>query len=267
MKKVVGETGKSGRFARYSILLFSTVLIINMIVSGTYRGDSSFAFIMLFLWFGLPLLIVGIVIMKVLLMIKVRFNFEIIAVAIIVISIILIFSTMIYKSENPLEEWEYSEELTELYLLSRDQQNDPVEPIGVYLGENTSNGREVTVYSYFAYTDHYAIYTTGIEKDGKLFIDNWRVYPTKYVGISHFGENPIGQGSVVYLDNLATAADTYTIYLKDDSGNLLNNLSNYNATVGDILAVFGEWEDGPVGVHKHSDYLVIDKIEIVEILG
>jgi hypothetical protein len=239
-------------------------MISAKLIANTHTYDPAWVAFISFLFIGIPFFIGGIIVMAILLKKRVKLHYEIIAAIIIVIIMVLSFSTMVHKSGLPGGTWKYNEELSELYKLSCVSEYDKYQ---VYLGKTTAQGREAAIYRYVPGWDEWEYIKTGIEKDGKLFINNWRVYPIEYVGISHIGENPYGAGQAVYLDNLTTAADTYTIYLKDDTGDFISNLSSYNALVGDVLAVFGEWEDAPIEGCENCDHLIVENIEVVEILS
>jgi hypothetical protein len=256
------KIGTSIRFILYLIIYLVTAISARIIAS-THVYDPGWVTVISFLFIGIPFFIGGIVVMAILLRKKVRWYIEIISVIIILILMISTYSILIHRNGLPVSPWEYSGEFSELYKSSRHffgRYND----FRVYLGENITDGREAVIYGYIRGFDEWESIDIGIVKDSKLFIDNYRVYPTRYVGISHFGNNPIGSGEVIYIDHLTDLAESYSLYLKDYSDNLLNNLSN--VTIGDRLAVFGEWEKGPVGDCEDCDYLIIDKIEVVETL-
>jgi len=259
--------GRLIRFFAYLIAYFFTAMISARIIASTHTYDPAWAAFVSFVVYGIPCIIVGITITAILLKKRVKLHYELIVAIIIVVIMALLFSTLIHKSGLPGESWEYNEELTELYTSSQLIKYDQYR---VYLGKNVAQGREAAVYRYVDGWGEWELTETGIEKDGKLFINDWRVYPTEFVGVSHIGKNPYTAGQAVYidnnLDNLTTEPDN-AFYLKDDSGNILSNLSNYTATIGDILAVFGEWENGPVGSCTHCDYLIVDRIEVVETLS
>lgn len=258
------KNGRATRFVIYLILYFLTAMISAKIIASTHTYDPAWVAFTSFLFIGMPFFIGGIIVMAILLKKRVKLYYEIITTIVIIIVIVLSFSTMIHKSGLPGEPWEYNEELSEIYKLSSISE---YQQYRVYLGKTTTQGREAAVYRYERGWDEWRIIKTGIEKDNKLFIDNWRIYPTEYVGMSHIGMNPYGVGQAVYIDNLTTAADTYKIYLKNDTGHFISNLSSYNAIIGDVIAVFGEWEDAPIEGCEHCDHLIVNEIEVVEILS
>lgn len=253
------------KFILYPILYFIIALITSYIVANTHTYDPAWMQLISFLLIGIPFTIAGIVITLILYKLKVRWHIEIISAIVIIIVMVSAFSTLIHKSKLPGEGWEYSEELSELYSLS--VAFGDYNQLRVYLGEENTQGREAAIYMFNHGWNEWEYIDNGIEIDGKLFIDNWRVYPTEYVGISHIGRNPYGAGQAIYIDHLTIAEDTYTIYLKNDTGNFISNLSFYSAVVGDVLAVFGEWEDAPIEGCRECDHLIVDKIEVVEILS
>ncbi|MCX6667326.1 MAG: hypothetical protein NTV74_03665 [Euryarchaeota archaeon] len=263
MKKTIG---KSIRFIIYVILFFFIAIIATYLVMKTHRYDGGLVAMISFLFIGIPFFIGGIIVMAILLKKRVQLHYEIIAVIIIAILMVFSFSFLIHRNGLPEEPWEYNEELSKLYKLSLFGINE-FDDYRVYLGKTTIQGREAAIYRYEQGWDEWYLIDTGIEKDGKLFVDNWRVYPTGFVGTSHLGGNPIGTGQAIYVDNLTNMADTYTIYLKNNTGDFISNLSSYNATAGDIIAVFGEWKNGPAGSCEDCDYLIVDKIEVVEFLS
>ncbi|MCX6668007.1 MAG: hypothetical protein NTV74_07235 [Euryarchaeota archaeon] len=256
------------RFVVYIIAYLFTAIISARIIASTHVYDPGWVTVISFLFIGIPFFIGGIVVMTILLRKKVRWYIEIISAIVILILMISTYSILIHRNGLPGESWVYNEELSKLYKLSLGS-IDEHEQYRVYLGKTTIQGREAAIYRYERGWGEWRPIETGIEKDGKLFIDNWRVYPTQYIGISHLGENPMGSGQVIYVDHLTTMAEEYTLYLKNDTGDFISNLSSYNATVGDILAFFGEWQNGPEGIcgDHDCDLLIVDKIEVVEVLS
>lgn len=245
----------------YIIIFLIMAFFTAGIVSRSYRYDPSWAMFVMLVYIGLPIVAVATAVMYVLLRKKIHLRYEILGCIVMCALIVVAISTMVHKNDLP-DNLVYSEALTELY--NESHFIDSLTPFRVYLGDQVAQGREVLIYRYIQVLDELEIYERGIEKDGKLFINNWRVYPTKYIGISHLGDTGFGQG--IFLNNLTIMEETYMIFLKNSTGHLINNSSNYNVGIGEPIAVFGQFEDGPVGLYEYADYLIVDRIEVVEIL-
>lgn len=246
----------------YMMIFLIVTVITDNIVASTHTYDPGLVAMLSFLFIGIPFIIGGSIVMIILLKKKVKFRTQIISAVIIVILIVLAFLPLVHRNGLPGDDWEYNQELTELYMLSLGDLGEH-EQYGVYLGKATTQGREAALYKYEPGWDSWTFIKTGIEKDGKLFINNWRVYPTEFVGKS---DQELATGRV-YINGLNLIYGLYSVnnkvYLRNESGGILFNLSEYGLNVGDYIAVYGE------NVYDHSDdtnYVVVDSMEKVETL-
>jgi len=251
---------KTNGFTYLVVFFIVTIIAINLVAS-THTYDPAWVAMFSFLFIGIPFIIGGSIVMVILLKKKVKFRTQIISAVIIVILIVLAFLPLVHNNGLPGDEWEYNQELSEFYKSSLGGNSGKYGQYRVYLGKTTVQGRDARVYEYIAGWDEWKQIKTGIEKDNKLFIDNVRVYPTWFVGRSNQSESVFGLGRV-YIYELPNMDESFKLYLKNESGNVLYNLSEYGLNVGDLIVVYGE-----IKSDSGDDlYIVIDNAEKAETL-
>ncbi|HEC87139.1 MAG TPA: hypothetical protein ENI49_04655, partial [Thermoplasmatales archaeon] len=132
------------KLALWTVLYLVLLIITLKLVSQTYYYDPGWAMFVLFIFLGLPLLIVGVVIMAIVLTRKIKNRYKVLIGFVIAIVMILIPSMFISHDIGlPNDSWEYNEELSKVYTLSRGGNFNGTLKYRVYvdMGENDNQDR------------------------------------------------------------------------------------------------------------------------------
>ncbi len=280
MEKKLSKLKAMGSSFAYFVVATLILGIIWMTAAyGTFHYDPAFGGGVTFILFVLPLISISAVVLFFVLLFKPKHA----VTAIVAFLVIFACGTYLFFYQDkglPNSPWEYDKGLSDIFMKSA-YYNDffgiPDDYYKVYTYD-----REARIYrgSFYGSYKNYNLFMNGSIVNGSLFVEEdngnyWQVYPTKCVGYTKIGDYNETIRDVVLLVNLSgedypsTWAHIDGNYVEgylgivDTDLNFLKDLDNYSFSVGDKLAIYGDYGSLPGGP---SNQIVV-KLESAEIVN